>query len=196
MGWRGYPPNGLARRGHVDPTWGDEASALVPEGLPAPRQKGRDHLFISYRRADLPRLAGLFSAVSNAQVPVWYDRGIPGGTEWDAVIEERIETCLAVVVFVSPGAVASKYVRREIKFADAIDKRIIAVVVEPAQLTDGLGMLLGQYQSIDGRAEDVTAKLRYALEDLVGTRPLPGSRDGRAPGFRAGLSQRSCTIQE
>lgn len=123
--------------------------------------------FVSYKRQDLDRIAPIMRTLETLGVRLWYDRGIPGGTEWDEVIEERITRCRFVLLFVSPGAVASKYVRREVKFADARDTPVLSVVLEDTQLAHGMNMLLTQYQMLDVRASDFGARLEHALRGLA-----------------------------
>jgi hypothetical protein len=106
-------------------------------------------------------------ALSRLGYRIWYDKGIPGGAEWDALIEERIQRCAVVVLFLSQAAVQSKFVRREVKFADSLDKSIVAIRLDrDIVASNGMAMLLQQYQAIDAAtafvAEDVDRALRFA----------------------------------
>jgi hypothetical protein len=144
----------------------DEALAPGAALLPEPCSEGA-FAFISYKRQDFARIAPILRAIVHAGVPVWYDRGIPGGAEWDAIIEERLTACRWVILFVSPAAVASKYVRREVKFADALDTPLIPVLLEDTPLNHGMRMLLAPRQMVDSRDRDFNEQLRRAL---AGTR--------------------------
>ena len=104
---------------------------------------------------------------------MWYDRGIPGGAEWDSMIEERIQSCIGIVLFLTEAAVESKFVRREVKFADAIDKRIVTLRLDTVELKHGLHMLLTQYQMLAPErvtASEISLALGYVhkLRDQVG----------------------------
>jgi hypothetical protein len=99
-------------------------------------------------------------------VPVWYDRGIPGGAEWDDVIEQQLSRSRVVLVCASQAAIASKYVRREVKFADALDVPILPVLLEDIVPVHGMAMLLAQYQMLDSRAADFPVRLRSSLAHL------------------------------
>lgn len=164
LGWRS-PASILASDGAPvhEP---DEGADAAPNDVDAPEpcRAEAGYVFVSYRHADLRRIAPTLCVMASWGVPLWYDRGIPGGAEWDAFIEKRIELCDRVVLFVSPAAVASKYVRREVKFADAVDKQIVTVVVEPTGLADGLRMLLSAYQMLDASAAGFHAALQRALQ--------------------------------
>ena len=105
--------------------------------------------------------------LANGGFPVWYDRGIGGGEEWDAVLERKIEDAGLVLIFLSRGAIASKYCRREIKFADAIDKPLLAVTLEPVALADGLKFTLQHLQQISIADTEFDAKLERSVRSLL-----------------------------
>lgn len=144
----------------------DEAAIapnVLPPTIPSATDRADDYLFISYSHSDAPRIAPHVRALHDSAIPFWYDAGIPSGAEWDSVIESRIEKCRALVLFLSARAVASKYVRREVKFADALDKPLVSIVLEPVALREGLRMLLTQYQMVDAAAPDIAAAVRQAM---------------------------------
>ena len=67
-------------------------------------------------------------------------------------------------MFVSHAAVRSKYVRREVKFADVLNKPIIPVRLEPdVELRDGMDMLLNQYQTVNAFASSEGHEVDRAL---------------------------------
>ena len=97
--------------------------------------------------------------------PIWFDRGIPGGAEWDALIEEKVSNCLILLVFLSQSAVESKWVRREIKFADSENRPILGIRLdEDLELKHGLKVVMNQYQMIDASNADFSDELRKAIE--------------------------------
>ena len=110
---------------------------------------------------------GFLLDLGNLDLPFWYDRGLYGGTEWDAVLEDRIRACSVLIAFVSPAAVASKYCRREIKFADTIDIPILGVMLEPTELRHGLAMLFQQYQTLSAGVADFPRQLVRAIGSLI-----------------------------
>lgn len=136
------------------------ASAL---DIPPPWEGERDYLFISYRRTDLPRIAPVLRRLAASKLHYWYDKGIPGGAEWDALISAKVRGCRLFVVFESEAAMNSKWVRREIKFADQVDRPILRIRLEPTQLPAGLDIMLEQYQSIDAAAPDFAQEIERAI---------------------------------
>ena len=131
--------------------------------LPEPFQSERGFLVVSYARSDLTRVAPFLNSVVSWGFSVWYDRGIPGGVEWNAMIEQRVATSDAVLLFLSEVAASSRWVRREVKFADFLEKHIAIVALEPMTHVEGLNMLLTQYQIIDGANPSWQAELRASL---------------------------------
>ena len=138
----------------------------APADAPTPYDGSESYVFVSYKHDDFEIINPVLSALGDTGVRYWYDRGIPGGSEWDEVLEDKIAECDILLAFVSAGAVKSKYCRREMKFADALDKPILAVKLEDAELAHGLQMLLLQYQMLDVKAADFDQALTSALESL------------------------------
>ncbi len=139
--------------------------------LPAPYDGTAPFFFVSYKRDDWARIAPMVVLIGGHGFRVWYDRGIPGGAEWDALIEERVHACRWLLVFLSAAAMQSKHVRREVKFADRLDKPIVTVRLEEVPLGQGLEMLLGQYQMLDAGDADFEARLIRSLEELRSAAP-------------------------
>jgi hypothetical protein len=143
---------------------GDAVEGLTPAGELVPYEGPGDFVFLSYKREDLARIVPIVRPLADAGYRIWYDRGIPGGAEWDALIEEKIERCRLVLLFVSRKSVASRYVRREVKFADALNKPIVSVRLEPVELAHGMKMFLNQYQVIDASATAIAREIERAVK--------------------------------
>jgi len=136
-------------------------------GMPQPYRGEQPYAFISYKREDLERIKPIVGAFGRRGNRIWYDRGIPGGAEWDAMIEERVRNCDVLLLFLSQRAVLSKYVRREVKFADTLNKPIVGIHLEPElDLSHGMGMLLNQYQLITSAANAAGDELDHAVRSL------------------------------
>jgi len=135
--------------------------------LPAPYDGSAPFAFVSYKRQDLQRIVPIIEAVQRLGVPIWYDRGIPGASEWDAVIEDRLSRCRFVLLFASNAAVRSKYVRREVKYADAKDTPLLPILLEDTTFAHGMEMLLTQYQMLDARDAGFDARLGQAVSRLM-----------------------------
>ncbi len=150
----------------IEPVGDDEPVVDTGATPPKPYTGREPAVFISYKRADIARVGGIIRLLQEIGLPVWYDRGIPGGVEWDEEIEDRLRQALFVVVCTSQAAVESKYVRREVKFADSLDVPILPVRLEDVALAHGMGMLLTHYQMLDARAGNFGEALRTAVARL------------------------------
>jgi hypothetical protein len=135
--------------------------------MPAISKESNDYIFVSYQHRDLEKIIPIVNQINKWGYSIWYDASIPGGAEWDAMIEQKIESCRLLIVFVSDSAVSSKYVRREVKYADGIGKSILAVRLEDCQLRFGMKMLLTQYQMIDAATQGYLMQVKMAVEYLV-----------------------------
>jgi len=123
------------------------------------------YIFVSYRREDMSRIAAVLDSIGGWGFRVWYDKkGIPGSAKFDALIEERVAGCTLCLVFISNAAVESKWVQREVKFADHCEKPILVIMLEEAKLAHGLNMLLSQRQMLDASEPTFLTELRRAIE--------------------------------
>jgi hypothetical protein len=153
------------------------ASKLIEKHGPTIYKRLRDpegggYIFVSYRREDMSRITGTLDSIAGWGFRVWYDKqGIPGGAEFDALIEERVAGCALLLVFISEAAVESKWVRREVKFADHCEKPILAVTLEEAELTHGLNMLLSGREMLDASEPSFLTELKKAIEYATTSEP-------------------------
>jgi hypothetical protein len=151
---------------------------------PEPSTSDAGYLFISYKREDLPRIVSFMHRIVGWGYPIWYDRGIPGGAEWDAVIEEKVSHCKVLLVFLSEAAVDSKWVRREIKFADSENRPILGVRLDKkVELKHGLKVVMNQYQMIDASGVDFSDELLKAIEHVCHRQIKNNENKGDADGF-------------
>ncbi|MBA3968968.1 MAG: toll/interleukin-1 receptor domain-containing protein [Gemmatimonadetes bacterium] len=140
--------------------------AVMPANLPPAYSGDEPYVFVSYKRADLDRVIPVMLYLQGRGYKLWYDRGIRGGDDWTAILEERLTSCCSLLLFLSQAAIDSKHVRREVLFADSIDKRIISVRLETTRLRYGMGLLLPRYQMLDQGAEDFLEQLARALNHV------------------------------
>lgn len=106
--------------------------------------KGSGLIFISYARADRPRVAPLAAALAARGYDVWWDAMIEGGAGFAKMIEAKLEAANAVVVCWSATSVASDWVRDEA--AHARDrKRLVPVSLDGTEAPLGFR----QYHMVD-----------------------------------------------
>ena len=81
------------------PILDDSASAMTP----------RTMIFISYARADRPRVAPLAAALTARGFDVWWDALIEGGAGFAKMIEAKLDAADAVIVVWSATSVESDW---------------------------------------------------------------------------------------
>jgi hypothetical protein len=110
---------------------------------PAPRPHVRDgsgepgkvgYVFVSYARTDRTYVEDLARHLADAGITMWYDYEIATGERFAAVIEQKIRDCAAFVVVLTPEAVASEWVYREISFATTRRKPVLPIVLRSCEL--------------------------------------------------------------
>jgi hypothetical protein len=90
-----------------------------------------NRVFVSYSRQNLTFAERLARDLKDAGLDVWLDvRQIKGGQQWRDAIFKAINQADIVVVCLSPHAVESEWVRREILMARSHEKLIIPLMVE------------------------------------------------------------------
>lgn len=111
-----------------------------------------NYAFVSYAHRDSAFVNALVEALGKAGANCWIDSRIEAGARWDETLEDRIRQCGVVVACVSDEYQQSKYCRRELKFADLIDKPIVPVAPAPWTWQAGLQMMFQELQvaSFDG----------------------------------------------
>jgi TolB-like protein/Tfp pilus assembly protein PilF len=131
-----------------------------------PATKSRAMIFISYARADRPRVAPLAAALSAQGYDVWWDAMIEGGAGFAKMIEAKLDAADAVIVVWSANSVASDWVRDEA--AHARDhKKLVPVSIDGTEAPLGFR----QYHSVDltkwqGRAD--SAEMASIIAGVAG----------------------------
>lgn len=97
----------------------------------------KHHIFLSYSRKDTERMLQVHSSLCNAGFLVWVDEILETGTPlWKDTIEEAIEQACCVVVILSPAVKdESVWVKNEIAYAKACNRRIFSLLTVGNQET-------------------------------------------------------------
>lgn len=135
------------------------------------------YIFVSYAHKDSAKVMPLIRELKDRGVRVWYDEGIEAGTEWPAYIEERLESCSGVLVFLSDNSIESVNCRNEINVAAELKKEMLV-----AQLDDEVTYKYGMRLQLSSRQKifwsrhaspqslvDELLKLRMFAECVDGT---------------------------
>jgi formylglycine-generating enzyme required for sulfatase activity len=104
--------------------------------------------FISYAHADKVLVFDSMRKLHENGANIWYDEGIKAAGEWVEEIAHAIKNSSLFLVFISPRAVDSRYVKSEVGYALSENKEILTIFVEDTTLPAGLALCLQQFQSI------------------------------------------------
>jgi WD40 repeat protein len=89
-------------------------------------------VFISYSHDHVDRryVERLARYLSNSGISVWYDPDLATGERWVQILQQRIDTCAAFVVVMSPAAEASDWVDRELGQAEHIRRPVFPLLLD------------------------------------------------------------------
>jgi hypothetical protein len=124
------------------------------------------YVFLSYSSRDTDLVKRLIASLNKAGHTVWVDRReIAGGARWPGEIVDAIEAAAAVLVALSPAAMDSEHVRKELALAVDATKLILPVWIERTTVSKKLKYYLADVQQID-LASDFEAGLQAVLNAL------------------------------
>ena len=112
-------------------------------------------IFISYSRKDSELALSLVKRLRTSGLDVWIDQhGIEAATSWSKEIANALKECHTFVLLISPMAVASGNVAKELSVAAQLKKRIIPVQIERVELEGEFlyhlsGLQRAQYSDFD-----------------------------------------------
>ncbi len=132
-------------------------------------------VFLSHSDQDILFTADLADMMRRHGIPVWYSRtNISGGQQWHDEIGAALQRCDWFVLVLSPNAVGSMWVRRELLYVlqqRRFDNKIIPILYQDCAY-DELSWTLSQFQMIEC-GEDITEGYRKLLQVWgLGYKPL------------------------
>jgi iron(II)-dependent oxidoreductase len=124
-------------------------------------------IFISYSRKDVDAANALSVWLEARGADVFIDyQEILGTDHFPERLAHEIEACDVLLLLLSPSSVQSRWVRREVEYADELQKATVIVQLEAAELPKAL-FYLGRHERIDGRALLATKQVPPALQDKL-----------------------------
>lgn len=133
--------------------------------------QNKPYVFISYAHKDASIVIPCIEAMKQKNINVWYDEGIQAGSEWPEYIAEKVVSCTKFVLFISRAYLESQNCKRELNFAISKKKDLLSVFIEDVELSPGVEMQLGTYQSIfkNRFANDVSFRDSLSSEQWFNT---------------------------
>ncbi len=95
-----------------------------------PYEGNRPFFFVSYSHRQSEAVVDTIRVLHEKKYRLWYDEGIPAGSDWPANIARHMRECEAVVFFQSRTALASPNCFSEIRTADRAGKPLLVVPLD------------------------------------------------------------------
>ena len=127
------------------------------------------NVFLSYAQSDAKWARELASLLKSRGLSVWNDAEIAPGQNWWKETGKALSNADAMVVLLSPDAVKSNNVQREIDFAlsqPRFKNRLIPVVMRP---TRDIPWILEELQMIVATPRGRPAAYRQVAQQLLAT---------------------------
>lgn len=144
----------------------------LPEPIVLVRTTAR--IFLSYSRENLKAAKTLGDSLQKLGITVWQDvSGIPGGAQWRDSLVEALGKSDILVFLMTKESLESKWVRRELEFADGKGIPIMPVVIGDITVPDWFSLQFGGVQKISLPARltgDSAKNLRDALMKQIAAR--------------------------
>ncbi|MCC6580240.1 MAG: toll/interleukin-1 receptor domain-containing protein [Phycisphaeraceae bacterium] len=122
----------------------------------ARRVKRSVRLFLSHSSRDQRFVHRLHLELRQHGIESWYSEvHIAGGRQWHDEIGKARQECNWFVVVLTPSAVKSRWVKRELLFAlnqPQYDNRIVPLLRQPCDM-NGLSWTLSSFQTVDVRRD-------------------------------------------
>jgi len=124
-------------------------------------------VFLSYSRDDKARVLDLAGKLRAAGVNIWIDQGgIDGAALWGESIVRALEGAKVLLLMVSPSAVSSHNVAKEVMLTSERKGHILPVHLEPTTIPIGLKYPLAGIQHIEFYHGDPAENLQAILQSL------------------------------
>jgi hypothetical protein len=124
------------------------------------------HIFISSSRQDAELARDIARRLRAAGFVPWLDSTVLGGGEdWNSILRDRLRDAAAVFMLLTPAALDSPWMMRELGMAEAFDKTVIPVVagLTPERLPEPLqSYQVVPFDQLDEAIDGLTQRLAQA----------------------------------
>ena len=117
-------------------------------GFFKPYEGSRPFVFISYAHRQSDTVLDTIRILHEKGWRLWYDEGIPAGSDWPTNIARHMQDCERVIFFLSARALASHNCYSEMKAAARLGKSILLVRLEDISPDEKWSELLAECQEI------------------------------------------------
>jgi hypothetical protein len=132
-------------------------------------------VFISYSRSSLEMVKSLGDDLAALGHVVWFDQALTGGQRWWDTILDRIRASDIFACALSPESLDSTACGHELRYAAALGKPVLPIIVSDGVNPKLLPNPLAEIQLVDYRQPDKAAAfaLMRAIASLPPTPPMP-----------------------
>ena len=102
-------------------------------GFFKPYEGTRPYVFISYSHRQSAEVVDTIRRLHEGGIRLWYDEGIPAGSDWPANIANHMNGCEKVVFFLSKEALASPNCFSEIRTAARLGRPVLTVRLDGSE---------------------------------------------------------------
>lgn len=144
------------------------------ENAKRPTTGKKSSVFLSYERQDAEKIREIAGILATRGISTWYDTSkLTGGDDWVKRIAAAIEAADVIVLLASQPALDSKWVRRELEFADQCNKPIVPVVFDDVKWPNWFDLQFGRLQRLmfnDLGTTEAAQGILQAIRDVAGGR--------------------------
>jgi TIR domain/Bacterial Ig-like domain (group 2) len=154
-------------------------------------------IFISYANEDKETAARLAGFLESLGWSVWWDRRIPAGRTWRAVLQEALRDMRCMIALWSQDSVESPWVAEEAEEARKLGKTLVPILIQRVEPPIGFRTIqAADLVNWDGSRDDPAAKMLIAdLESLLGKPAAQTAERNRMVETRDMESSRPTPIQ-
>ena len=132
------------------------------------------YLFVSYSHVDTDEVYSFLKHLEREKFRIWYDDTMEIGEDFREELRTKIEGCSAMLLFISPASMRSKYCGMEIITAFKNNKKIYPVYLdETAEIPAALKMILENIQHVKGYSKGSVEKY---VQKLISGLPTEAMR--------------------
>ena len=121
-------------------------------------------VFLCYSPSNEDEASEIREELSHRGLNVWWDGDLPAGSNWAEEVGRALSECDSMIVLVSPDAMASDVVKRELDHAVASEqyrKRVFPVFIHPTYAVPWYFRRLRRF--------DLTKNLDQGLSEVAAT---------------------------
>ena len=138
---------GISGDSHFDIPEGN-ASVSVDDDSPTAYEGAEPYAFVSYSHKDTETVYQIIRLLQKAGIRIWYDYGIPVGTDYAEVIGEKIADSSAYIQFISPNSINSEFCRKELNLASRFNLKPCIIYLSETTLSPGMMLRLDLYEQL------------------------------------------------